>query len=77
MMPHSSVCLLVALILHRYVARAIDKEQEENEVLVHFERWNSRYDEYIKISSQRLRALLPERREKLQKERGKTKKVSS
>ncbi len=53
----------------RYIARVVEVEQDKGEVLVHFERWNSRYDEYIKMSSKRLRVLLPERKAMLQRER--------
>ena len=53
----------------------MEVEKDDNEVLVHFERWNSRYDEYVKIDSERLRVLLPERSEALEKEKEKVKKV--
>ena len=62
-------------IVDRYMARVMEVEKDDNEVLVHFERWNSRYDEYIKIDSERLRVLLPDRREALEKEKEKVKKV--
>lgn len=61
--------------LLRYIAKVVEIQPKEDEVLVHFERWNSRYDEYVKMSSGRLRVLVPERRETLQKESDKLKKV--
>ncbi len=65
-------CLLV-----RYVAKVVEVQAEEAEVLVHFERWNSRYDEYVKMSSHRLRVLPSARSEALQRQTDKLKKVSS
>lgn len=57
------------------MAKVVEVQEEEEEVLVHFERWNSRYDEYLKMSSERLRVLLPARRETLQRESDRLKKV--
>ena len=58
-----------------YAARVIELDEENKEVLVHFERWNSRYDEFIGINSGRLRQLSQARQEELEREREKARKV--
>lgn len=59
-----------------YVAKVVKVgEQEEKDVLVHFERWSSRYDEVIPIDSGRLRKLSPARQKELEKEKEKVRKV--
>ena len=59
-----------------YVAKVVElMVEEEEEVLVHFERWSSRYDEVIPIKSGRLRQLTPERLKELEKDKEKVKKV--
>ena len=56
-------------LLLRYVAKVLEIDEESGEVLVHFDRWSSRYDEYIPIGSGRLRKLTATRLKELQKER--------
>ena len=58
-----------ALLLLRYVAKVLEIDEDSGEVLVHFDRWSSRYDEYILIGSGRLRKLTESRLKELQKER--------
>lgn len=57
------------LLLFRYVAKVLEIDEDSGEVLVHFDRWSSRYDEYIPIGSGRLRKLTSNRLKELQKER--------
>ena len=59
----------------RYVAKVIEVEEGDQEVLVHFEKWNSRYDEYIKINSGRLRSKHPSKVELFEKDQDISKKV--
>lgn len=59
-----------------YVAKVVELEENDKEVLVHFERWSSRYDELISISSGRLRQLSLARLKELEKEKEKIKKVA-
>lgn len=59
-----------------YSAKVVELNQEDKEVLVHFERWSSRYDELIAISAGRLRQLSEARLKELEKEKEKVKKVS-
>ena len=58
-----------------YVAKVVELEEGEGEVLIHFERWSSRYDELIAVKSGRLRQLSPARLKQLEKEKEKIKKV--
>ena len=58
-----------------YSAKVVELNQEDKEVLVHFERWSSRYDELIAISSGRLRQLSETRLKELEREKEKVKKV--
>ena len=58
-----------APLLFRYVAKVLEIDEKSGEVLVHFDRWSSRYDEYIPIGSGRLRKLTANRLKELQKER--------
>lgn len=41
--------------IHRYPARVVEVDYDDREVLVHFERWSVRYDEWISMDSLRLR----------------------
>ncbi len=59
-----------------YAAKVVEVDEKEREVLVHFDRWSSRYDELISISSGRLQQLSLEKLKELDKEREKVKKVS-
>ncbi len=38
----------------------IEVDEDEKDVLVHFDGWSSRYDEYIKVEDERLRVLSAE-----------------
>ncbi|CAH0557104.1 unnamed protein product [Brassicogethes aeneus] len=42
-----------------YPAKIVEVDYEENEVLIHFEKFSSKYDEWICMDSPRLRPLLP------------------
>ena len=44
----------------RYMARIVEVDEDEGDVLVHFEGWSSRYDEYVEVGSDRLRILTAE-----------------
>lgn len=59
-----------------YVAKVIELDEREGEVLIHFERWSSRYDEDVLVKSGRLRLLSEARLKELDKEKEKIKKVS-
>lgn len=39
----------------RYPAKIVEVDQEEEEVLIHFEGWNQRFDEWLSMSSEKLR----------------------
>ena len=55
----------------------IEVDEDDGDVLVHFDRWSSRYDEYIQINSGQLRRLHPARLAKLTQERDKVRKVGN
>ena len=38
-----------------FPAKVVEVDLEDREVLVHFQNWSSRYDEWIKMDSERLR----------------------
>lgn len=40
-----------------YPSKIIDVDWKEHEVLIHFERWSSRFDEWVSMDSPRLRAI--------------------
>ena len=40
-----------------YPAKVSDVDWTENEILVHFENWNTKFDEWIPMDSSRLRPL--------------------
>ena len=56
-------------VVFRYVAKVLEVDEDSGEVLVHFDRWSSRYDEYITINAGRLRKLTASKLKELQKER--------
>ncbi len=58
-----------------YVAKVMEIEEEEKEVLVHFEKWSSRYDEFIPLNSGRLHFISHNKQEEMEKEKEKIKKV--
>ena len=39
----------------RFLAKVVETDEEEGEVLVHFSGWSSRFDEWVKLNSNRLR----------------------
>lgn len=41
-----------------YAAKIVQVDEEDQQVLIHFEKWNSRYDEWIDCESERLRPLV-------------------
>lgn len=43
------------LSTHRYSAKICRVDEKEKKVLIHFEGWNHRYDEWIAFGSERLR----------------------
>ena len=47
----------------------VEKEEESEEVVVHFEGWSSRYDELLHIKDGRLRHLTQEQLEKTRRTR--------
>ena len=60
-----------------YVAKVLKMDEKDCEVLVHFENWSSRYDEFIPLKSGRLYILSKAKLEELEKEKEKlTHKVS-
>ena len=66
-----TVCRAVLLtdLPLRYVAKVLEVDEEGKEVLVHFDRWSSRYDEFIPIGTGRLRKLTLSKLKEIQKER--------
>lgn len=48
----------------RFCAKIVEKDEETEEVLVHFDGWSSRYDELLHIGAGRLRRLSQEQLEK-------------
>ena len=58
----------------RYVAKVIEVDEDDGDVLVHFEGWSSRYDEYVEVKGGRLRTLSSSKMAALLKEQ-KSKKV--
>ncbi|XP_013405802.1 PHD finger protein 20 isoform X2 [Lingula anatina] len=40
-----------------YPAKIVEIDQKEEEVLIHFEGWNSRFDEWLEMTSERLRPI--------------------
>ncbi|XP_065897945.1 PHD finger protein 20-like isoform X2 [Dysidea avara] len=54
-----------------YVARVVQVDHEEKELLIHFEGWNARYDEWISCNSFRLRPLSMENKRKIQEKKHK------
>lgn len=45
-------------LLHcRYSAKVVETDWDEREVLIRFDKWSSRFDEWIPMDSSRLRVL--------------------
>lgn len=42
-----------------YPAKIVDVDEDEQKVLIHFDGWNSRFDEWVTMRSERVRALGP------------------
>jgi len=42
--------------LHRYPVKIVEVDWDDEEILIHFEKWSQRYDEWIQMDSSRLRA---------------------
>ena len=51
-----AIQLNIAFVV-RYPAKVVDVDGEEKEVLIHFDGWNQRHDEWIGFDSPRLRAV--------------------
>jgi c-di-GMP-binding flagellar brake protein YcgR len=45
----------IVFIVCRYQAKIVDIDEEEHMVMIHFDGWNQRYDEWIKMNSEKLR----------------------
>lgn len=45
--------------LGRYLASILEVDEDDQDLLVHFEGWNQRHDEWIDFGSDRLRPLAP------------------
>lgn len=45
------------VIFCRYSAKVVETDWDEREVLIHFDKWSSRFDEWIPMDSSRLRVL--------------------
>lgn len=56
------------LMAYRYTAKIIEIDEDDLTVLIHFEGWNQRYDEWVSMNSEKLR---PKHRHSGRKERGK------
>ena len=56
-------------VICRYTAKITEKDVEEDEVVVHFDGWSARYDEYVRIKSGRLRHISPEKLEQMEREK--------
>jgi hypothetical protein len=46
-----------------YPARVVEVDDEDRDVLIHFEGWNQRHDEWIEFESPRLRPALSEEKQ--------------
>ena len=53
---YTSCSLLVCLAV-RYPAKIIEVDDRDMTVLIHFDGWNQRYDEWVKMTSDQLRPL--------------------
>lgn len=64
-----SVC---KLFCGRFPAKIKEINEEELKVLIHFDGWNQRYDEWIDMNSDRIRPLVrhSERKEKTKRVKG-------
>lgn len=44
-------------MLYRYSAKIVGIDESDDTVRIHFDGWNQRYDEWVKMDSDRLRPL--------------------
>ena len=66
---------LMLLLAVRYPARIVEVDDRDMTVLIHFDGWNQRYDEWVKMTSNQLRPLAES--DRLKKEIPRTKSVCS
>ncbi len=64
-------------LVFRYSAKILEVDSEDITVLIHFEGWNSRYDEWIRMDSDRLRPSTRHSERKEKREKPLVKAVSS
>ena len=57
--PASVPCPPFSLSSARYLASILEVDEDDQDLLVHFEGWNQRHDEWIDFESDRLRPLTP------------------
>ncbi len=55
------------LLLSRYCAHIVEVDESDLTVLIHFDGWNSRYDEWVEMSSDRLRPITRHSERKVKK----------
>lgn len=62
----SGLSLWYCFVFCRYPAKIVTVQEEDLMVLIHFEGWNQRYDEWVEMKSERLRPMSrhSERKEK-------------
>jgi hypothetical protein len=46
----------LGVFLPRYPVKIVEVDWDDEEILIHFEKWSQRYDEWIPMDSSRLRA---------------------
>lgn len=46
---------VIWIFLFRYSAKIVEIDEEEKMVMIHFDGWNQRYDEWIEMGSEKLR----------------------
>ena len=61
---HTMCFIILCIYGDRFCAKVVEKDEEAEEVVVHFEGWSSRYDELLHIQERRLRCLSQEQLEK-------------
>jgi hypothetical protein len=49
------LCVKQNVFLLRYPVKVVEVDWDDEEVLIHFEKWSQRYDEWIPMDSSRLR----------------------
>lgn len=54
-LERSAVQWAWCVFLCRYPVKVVEVDYEEGEVLVHFEKWSDRYDEWMRMDSNRIR----------------------